>query len=390
MTRDRRPTLRARLVASYAAVIAAGLATLAVAIRLLDPVILGARTPGPHRGPGARGLTHAAFYDALNWAIVAALAVGLVVAALVAHRAVRRILRPLDAVRSATRRLSAGRYGERVEPPMERELAALAEDVNHLAEALESTERRRARLMGDLAHELRTPLTALRGLLEGALDGVLEVDGSLLGSALEETGRLERLAGDLAQVSRAEEGRLDLEPRAVDLAALAERAGERLRSQFVDKGVHLELVRAGPLPAIADPDRIVQVATNLLGNALRATPPGGTVTVEAAAAPGAVRLAVRDTGVGLAPEHLARVFERFWRGPSPGGHGTGIGLTIARAIAEAHGGTLTAASPGPGRGATFVLSLPSTPARPAAAPPQPPSPPVPRRMRQRRAARPGG
>ena len=359
MSRDSRPTLRSRLALSYAAVALSGLVTLGVAVRLLDPVVLAARSPGPHPGGRTPLVSHGALLAALDWALIGALAVGLVVAVVVAHLATRSILRPLDTVRRTTRMLAAGQLHQRIDPPGERELAGLAEDVNHLAEALEATERQRSRLLGDLAHELRTPVTALRGLLEGALDGVLRADEALLGSALEETGRLERLAGDLAEVSRAEEGALGLELRDVDVGDLAVRASERLRPQFADKAVALDVVRRGQLHALADPDRIIQVLTNLLGNALRATSPGGAVTLDAAPDGSGVQVAVTDTGVGLTSDQLARVFDRFWRAPRSGGQGSGIGLTIARAIAEAHHGTLRASSPGPGKGATFVLTLPS-------------------------------
>lgn len=363
MRRPRVATLRARLVVAFAGVGLVALGALAVAVRLFDPFFLGVHPLGARRGGATRGLTHAAFYDALNAAILVALGIGLVVAVLVGRLAAARILRPLDAVRKATRLLAAGRYGERVAPPRAPELAALAEDVNHLGEALAATERQRARLIGDLAHELRTPITVLRGLLEGSLDGVLTLDDTLLGSALEETARLERLAGDLAEMSRADEGALELRLKVVDLSALAERVVARLRPQFEEKQVRLEVRAPEALLVQADPDRVVQVVTNLLGNALRATPEGGTVAVETAAEGGAARLEVRDDGVGIATEHLDKVFERFWRSPAPGGPGSGVGLTIARAIAVAHGGALTVDSAGLGQGAAFTLSLPVAPAR---------------------------
>ncbi len=268
-----RPTLRSRLALSYAAVALSGLVTLEVAVRLLDPVVLAARSPGPHRGGRTPLVSHGALLAALDWALIGALAVGLVVAVVVAHLATRSILRPLDTVRRTTRMLAAGQLHQRIDPPGERELAGLAEDVNHLAEALEAT--------------------------------------------------------------------------------------ERLRPQFADKAVALDVVRRGQLHALADPDRIIQVLTNLLGNALRATSPGGAVTLDAAPDGSGVQVAVTDTGVGLTSDQLARVFDRFWRAPRSGGQGSGIGLTIARAIAEAHHGTLRASSPGPGKGATFVLTLPS-------------------------------
>lgn len=369
MTR-RRFTLRSRLLGSHALVVLAGVVTVAVAVRLLDPYLLGQHVGeeaghGPGLGAGGagagRGIPHAALLSALNWSLLIALGVSLVVAAVVATFAVRRILRPLDAVRAAARRFGAGHFEERVPTPSEPELAALAEDVNSLADALGATEKRRARLIGELAHELRTPLATLRGMLEGALDGVIAPDGPMLASALEEASRLERLSEDLAALSRAEEGALALKPESVDLGELAERASRRLRPQFEDKGVALTVQRTGASAALADPERVLQVVTNLLGNALRATPAGGTVALTTRPLGSRVELEVSDTGVGLAPHELARVFERFWRGSNPGGPGTGIGLTIARAIAEAHHGSLEAFSEGPGHGARFCLRLPAAP-----------------------------
>ena len=371
MSARHRPTLRARLVGSYALVILIGATTVVLAVRLLDPYLLGRDLGRQGRGlglgrAGANAIPHATLVSALNWSLLIGVGAALCVAALIATLAVRHILRPLDAVRAAARRLAAGHFDERVRPPSEPELAALAEDVNGLAAALAATERRRTRLIGDLAHELRTPVTTLRGMLEGALDGVIAPDGPMLASALEETGRLERLSGDLAALSRAEEGALSLRRAPVDLTTLADKAARRLAPQFEDKGVSLHVHAASATVVDADAERLVQVVTNLLGNALRATPAEGVVEVAVRrAATGAV-LTVRDSGIGLTSEDLAHVFERFWRGSNPGGPGTGIGLTIARAITEAHGGSLTATSSGPGHGACFSLELPLSPRAPGA------------------------
>ena len=247
------------------------------------------------------------------------------------------------------------------------ELAALAGDVNRLAAELASTETRRIRLLGEVAHEMRTPLTALGGYVEGLIDGVFAPEPEILGAVSDELRRLGRLADDLSALSRAEEQRLDLHPADADLAGLARRAAERLAPQFADRHVTLSVHTAGPLPVRADPDRITQVLTNIIGNALTATHAEGAVTVEARAAGQRAEVSVTDTGAGLARGDLERVFERFYRAPRQPRRsaGSGIGLTIARNIARAHGGEVTATSPGPGRGATFVLMLPlrtSTPA----------------------------
>ena len=305
--------------------------------------------------------------SAVNAALLLGMLASVAGGTLVAVLVTRRLLRPLNAVRAAARSIAAGHYDTVVPLPGEVELAALATDVNVLAGTLADTERRRTRMLGDVAHEMRTPLTALDGYVEGMIDGVFPATPETLAPMADELRRLHRLSEDLGTLSRAEERRLELRPVPVDLADLASRAAERLRPQFEDAGVALTYRAGGPVPVVADPDRITQVLTNLLGNALLATsgrgpggsPPAVDVTVDGT--PGRAGVTVTDNGVGLAAADLERVFERFYRagtGTRRSG-GSGVGLTIARSLARAHGGDLTAASPGPGRGATFVLTLPS-------------------------------
>jgi histidine kinase len=304
-----------------------------------------------------------AFESALTTALLLGTLASVVAAVIAAVIMTRRLIRPLSAVRSATRLIAAGHYEASVPVPRDPELAGIATDVNTLATRLADTETRRSRLLGEVAHEMRTPLTALDGYLEGLIDGVFAPEPEILGAASDELRRLRRLADDLSALSRAEEQRLDLKLAHTDLSGLAAKAADRLAPQFSDAGVVLR-AEAGPsLPVWADPDRITQVLTNIIGNALTATPAGGTVTVRTRANDRQAQVAVTDTGVGLAAADLERVFERFYR--APGQHrrapGSGIGLTIARNIAQAHGGDITAASPGPGTGATFTLTLPLRP-----------------------------
>jgi histidine kinase len=354
--------LDARLFASHAIVAVIGALAATLVARRLAPGLFDDRMgqggrfgQGPPAGSGeARG----AMQDALDAALAAGLVVAVAAAALAAVLVTRRLLRSLDSVRGATRDLAGGRYAVRVPIPPETELAALAADVNRLGEALASTEQRRARLISDLAHELRTPLTTIEGFLEGLIDGVFEPTPEVLGDLSDEVGRLKRLAGDLGTLSRADEGALRLELTRTDVAELARRVTDRLRPQFEDKGVTLDVHAGAPSTADVDADRIVQLLTNLVGNALAYTPAGGTVTVTTATDPDGVTVTVRDTGIGIPPGDLELVFERFQRGDRTG-RGTGIGLTIARSIARAHGGEVTARSAGPGRGATFTVRLPA-------------------------------
>jgi histidine kinase len=367
-----------RLFISYAAVIVIGAAVAYVTVRLLAPTLFDHQMTmlgGDHTGmgmgtagqSGTTGSVQAAFLSALTTALLVGVLASAAAAGLAAAFVTSRLLRPLNAVRAATRRIAAGRYQASVPVPNVPELAALAGDVNTLATELASTETRRTRLLGEVAHEMRTPLTALEGYMEGLIDGVFAPEPEILGAASDELRRLRRLADDLSALSRAEEQRLDLHPADTDLADLTRRAAGRLAPQFSDGHVTLTIHAPGPLPVRADPDRITQILTNIIGNALTATPAAGTVTVDARTAGQRVQVAVSDTGAGLAAEDLERVFERFYRAPGQPrrSSGSGIGLTIARNIARAHGGEVTVSSAGPGRGATFVLTLPLRASAPA-------------------------
>ncbi len=358
----KRSSLRARLFASYAAVAVVGAATLLVAVRVLVPRLFDDRM-GSGRRTGAGGAQaaasqHDAVVSALNVALVLAFVASLATAAIVAVVMARRVLRPLDDLRAATGRLAAGRYDEPVALPNEPELAALAADVNLLATALADTEQRRAALIGDIAHEMRTPLTTITGYVEGFDDGLFTKD-EMVATISDEIARLRRLAGDLAAVSRAEEGQLLLDLQPEDLSDIVETVANRLRPQFDVKSVTLSVETPGPIDVEADRQRLTQAMSNLLGNALAYTPAAGTVQVSIDVESDLARVAITDTGRGLTADDIDRVFERFYRAePRAHSAGTGIGLTIARAVAHAHRGDLTAFSPGVGLGATFILSLP--------------------------------
>jgi len=363
--------LPVRLFASYLLVVAVGLATAYATVRLLLPPLFdhrvgmmtgtgsGSGPMGPHIGGGAGG-THAALLSALNTALLVAAVASAAAGGLVAAFVTGRLLRPLDAVRAATRRIAAGEYGESVPPPREPELAALAADVNTLAGTLAHTEIRRTRLLGEVAHEMRTPLTALDGYVEGLIDGVFAPTPDNLEAISDELRRMHRLADDLSTLSRTEEQRLDLRLTGGDLAEIGRAACDRLRPQFDGAGVDLTVHADLPVPVRVDADRITQVLTNLLGNALLATPADGAVTLTVAGDADRAVATVTDTGVGLTADDRGRVFERFYRAPNRQrrSSGSGVGLTIARGLARAHQGDLRADSLGPGRGATFTLTLP--------------------------------
>ena len=357
--------LGVRLVLSHLLVAVLGGAATFLVVRALAPAILDRSMGmnGPMAGQRTGGALRLQLVDAVTQALVIGSVVGVVSATVFGVFAAQRLVRPLRTLGEATREIAAGHYDVRAEPPRERELALLAEDVNTLGRALAQTEQRRVRLLGELAHEMRTPLTVIDGSVEGMIDGVLPPSPERLGVVSEEVRRLRRLSDDLSALSRTEEGRLGMVPAPADLREVVSRAAERLRPQVEDAGLalHLEVPR-GVVSVLVDADRIAQVVTNLVGNAVRATRPGGRIDVVVAAEGDTASVAVSDTGEGLAADDLERVFERFYRVPDrrrdSGDGGSGIGLTISRGIVRAHGGSLEARSAGRGSGATFTVRLP--------------------------------
>ncbi len=306
---------------------------------------------------GPRGGRSAAGRALLTIAISGILAAGLA-ASVMARLAARRITEPIKAAGDATRRMASGNYAVRVPPGDSLELAALADDVNALAAELEETETRRLQLIGDVAHELRTPLQTIEGSMEALMDGVVEPTAEAFAAIADEAARLKRLASDLSTLSRTQEGsyRLDLHP--LDLATVLRDAAELLRHQFDAAGVQLQVEAASPVEIHGDADRLAQILINVVGNSLAYSPTGGTVTVSLRIERANAVVRVTDSGRGISATDLVHVFERFYRVDDQASTGTGVGLTIARSLARAHGGDITASSPGLGKGAVFEVTLP--------------------------------
>lgn len=376
MIRRLRSSLRAKLLAAFLLVIAVGTSTSLLITSLLAPRLFDqhmAEMMGPNGSGMSGGMDVAtsslqfAFQTSVTQAVllatVAATLVAVVASLLISERIAGRVRR----IVGSTRRIAAGHYSERVGlKPSEGtdELGQLTYSFNEMAESLEATERRRVELLGDVAHELRTPINTLGGYIEGLLDGIVSPSPETWASLREETGRLNRLVDDLRDLSRAEARQFSLNPEPVDPSTLARAALDRLRSDFAEEGLELvEDVAANLPPVMADRDRTVQVLTNLLTNALRYTAPSGKVTLSVnRTAESQVLFEVSDTGIGVAPEHLPHLFDRFYRvekSRSRAAGGSGVGLTIARALVEAQGGRIWAESPGPGRGSTFSFTLPT-------------------------------
>lgn len=357
-------SLALRLALSHVAVVAIGALVTFLLSRALAPALYESMQRRGPRGGQTVGFREQ-ITSSMDLAMLIGALAGILVAATLGILVARRFMRPIRQLQQAARQMAAGHYDVEIPAVREQELSDLGGDLRTLGESLASTEARRVRLLGDVAHELRTPLTVMGGYVEAMTDGVVPPDPEHLGLIGREVERMRRLSDDLGALSRSQEVGLELRRAPIDIGTTVAETAERLRPQAVDAEVTLT-VDCEPAWAEADPERIGQVVTNLVGNALRAVSRGGSVAVRCRAADGHVRVTVEDDGVGLHGADRERIFERFYRvdgrqGDQRGG-GSGIGLTIARQIARAHGGDLVAASAGPGRGATFTLTLRSTPA----------------------------
>lgn len=305
--------------------------------------------------------------EAFAGAIMVALSVGVVVAfaaaLLVAWLVARRLAAPVTEAAEAAQRIADGDYQTRFpQPHLGPEFDRLSMSFNTMARQLATTEETRRRMLTDLAHELRTPLASMQATIEAVTDGILPSDQTTLATLTEQSQRLHRLVGDLSAVSRAEERQLNLHPVRVWLDDVVSEAVAAARPRFEAKGLTLHAEHGvTPSHVRIDPDRLAEALGALLDNALRHTAKGGTVTIATTRHVNRCRIVVSDTGQGFDPAIAAHLFERFYRGDSSraaNGAGSGIGLTIAKAIVNAHHGQLQAHSDGPGKGAAFEVTLP--------------------------------
>jgi signal transduction histidine kinase len=265
----------------------------------------------------------------------------------------------LKSALEAVDKVAEGDYTARVPERGPRDLRRLATSFNTMVERLGAAEAQRRRLLADVTHELRTPLSVIQGRLEGVLDGVYPRDEATLGAILDETRHMSRIIEDLRVLSLAESGGLRLVRTPVDVGEVADDAIDAYRGAAESAGVALASEIPADLPAAdADATRVREVVENLLSNAIRYTPSGGSVMVAARRdGDAAIAVTVADTGRGVPADELPRLFERFHR--SPDSPGTGLGLAIARDLVRAHGGDLTAASDGEGKGTTMRFTLPA-------------------------------
>ena len=312
--------------------------------------------PGPADDPQRE-----AFLAGINRALLLAAGAAGLAAVLLTLGLSRRILRPVEALTAAARRMERGDLSQRVEVQSEDEIGELAQAFNAMANGLTRLEDLRRNMVSDVAHDLRTPLSNIRGYLEALQDGVVEPKREVVDSLHEEAMLLTRLVDDLQELALAEAGQLRLKCQSVAPADLVNKATDAARAQAAAKGIALQADLPEDLPLVnVDPQRIGQVLGNLLSNALTHTPSGGQVIVTAKARESEVELSISDTGEGIPPEHLPYIFERFYRADksrSRATGGTGLGLAIARQLVEAHGGRIEVESE-VGQGAAFTFTLP--------------------------------
>ncbi|WP_370949821.1 sensor histidine kinase [Amycolatopsis sp. cg5] len=296
-----------------------------------------------------------------NWRRIALVAGGvLLLAVLVTVLAGARLVRPLRALTSAARLAGSGDAPARVEVKGKDEIGRLAVAFNEMSAARQRLEDNRKTMVSDIAHELRTPLSNIRGWLEATQDGVSTLDDELAASLLEEAMHLQHIVDDLFDLSQADAGALRLHPEPLDVSDLLSQVRAAHSARAAKAGVTLA-TEAEDVELTADPVRLRQVLDNLVSNAVRHTPAGGSVTVTARADGDEVAFEIADTGSGISAEDLPSVFDRFWRADKARTRqsgGSGLGLAIVRKLAEAHGGTVTAAG-APGQGAVFTLRLPA-------------------------------
>ena len=300
--------------------------------------------------------------QALIWSGFAALITAVGVSVFVS----RRLVSPIQEMTQASQYIAEGHYEHRVQvlvdPNHADELSKLALNFNQMAEKLAHTEDMRRQLIGDVSHELRTPLTTIQGSMEGLIDEVLPASPETFKQIYREAERLQILVNDLQELSRVEANALPLARTPTDFSGCVDDVAQRLQRQFDEKDVALEINLPANLPTVfLDPNRINQVLTNLIGNALQYTPSGGRVTLTAKSFKDEIQIYIKDSGIGIPAEHLPHLFARFYRvdkSRSRVGGGSGIGLTIAKHLIEAHGGRIWVESDGSGKGSQFYFTLP--------------------------------
>jgi two-component system OmpR family sensor kinase/two-component system sensor histidine kinase BaeS len=297
---------------------------------------------------------------AVRWAALLAALASLIAVALLS----RQLVAPLRRLTAAAEAMARGDLSQRVATPRSQdEIGELGRTFNRMASDLEAADIQRRQMTADIAHELRNPLSIIRGNIEAMIDGVYPLDSNHLEPVYEETLLLQHLIEDLRLLSLAEAGQLALTRADVDVTALLAGVADGVRAIVQERDIHLQLdVPNAQLVVEGDADRLRQAVSNLVGNAVRYTPPQGTINLRGHQADDHVQISVSDTGPGISPQDLPHVFDRFYRGDAARNRasgGSGLGLAITKALVEAHGGTIKVESK-PGEGARFAIDLPKS------------------------------
>lgn len=360
-----RPGIGLRLLAAQALVLAAGTATTTVVAAVVGPPLFREHL---HRaGVPMDSLEELHAEEAYGYATVisigGALAVSALAALAVSFYVSRRLQRSVTEVASAATDVAQGNYDIRVSPPrLGDDFDALSTAFNQMASRLQAVDSTRQRLFGDLAHEIRTPVAVLEAYIEALEDGVRTLTPQTAAMLRDQTRRLVRFSEDVAALAKAEESAVSMSYATIDVDRLTRRCVAAAQERYDNKKVALRVRLQEQLPPLwADEQRLSQVLGNLLENALRHTPSGASVELSCVRYGDRLRIAVADTGDGIAAEHVPRVFERFYRADAARDRehgGAGLGLAIAKALVEAHSGSISVSSAGPGAGATFTVDLP--------------------------------
>jgi len=355
--------LRTRLFISHLLVMIVGVGSLVIIGKVSSPRLFILHLEGLERRRfyllRVRTELVAGFETAWDRSTFWSVVVGGSAAAGLSYLVSQRIMQPLLEIEKITQKFAQDQLSERLPASEIPEINRLSASFNRMATSLEGVEQRRREIIGDLTHELRTPLTVLRGYLEELAEGKIAPSPEIYLRLATETKRLERLVNDLQELSKAEAGHLQINLQPVNLRPLLESLVQKFSDQLLEDGPVLKLDCPPLPPVLADLDRTEQVLVNLLGNALRYTS-HGSITIRAGAEARKLWIAVIDTGIGIAPEDLSRVFERFWRAePARTLHvgGTGIGLAISRRLIELQGGQISVESQ-LGKGSNFRFFLP--------------------------------
>jgi signal transduction histidine kinase len=275
----------------------------------------------------------------------------------------RGLTAPLSRLAEAARAIGERDLSQRVEVGGTQEIRDVAQAFNEMAAQLQQAEILRQNLLTDVAHELRTPLSVIQGNLQAILDDVYELDKSEIAQLYDQTRQLSRLVDDLRELAQAEARQLPMNMKTVDFMVLFQDVTRIYTPILESADLDLQTHFAKDVPLIwGDRDRLIQCLQNLLNNAIRFTSPGGKITLSMSGDSQGVTIQIKDTGCGIHPDHLPHIFDRFYRTDPARTRetgGSGLGLAITRAILEAHGGTIQAASDGDSEGSTFTIWLPA-------------------------------